>query len=367
MPEGNLKQFIEQIGGASHLRVEADLGDGFVRLNTSEAERRQAAQDIRCTEDIVIELLRNARDAHASHIFIALAKSQDARKIVVIDDGDGIPASMHEHIFEPRVTSKLDTMRVDSWGVHGRGMALYSIAANSELAYVSASAKGLGSSIVVQTNTSKLKEKKDQSSFPRFSLNESHTLIARGPKNIIRSACEFALESRNLCEVYLGSFAEVEAGLLALGREKLNEKDLLFAADCARFKVPYRLATASDPASFAHISASLGLESSERTARRVLNGKISAPVSLLEQIEAQLTAQVLDNGRNSLENAKATRSIARNDSLKISHDDKREFLTEVMNAYAKLAESYYLESEVEADCRLRDGQLYIRIPVARVD
>ena len=65
MGASNLEQFVDSICDESHLRIEDDLGDGFVRLRTSEAERRQAAHDIRSTEDIVIELLRNARDAHA--------------------------------------------------------------------------------------------------------------------------------------------------------------------------------------------------------------------------------------------------------------------------------------------------------------
>ena len=71
--------------------VEDDLGDGFVRLRVSEAERRQAKQDIRCVEDAVIEMLRNARDAHARTIIMGTSRSGDARRIIVADDGDGIP------------------------------------------------------------------------------------------------------------------------------------------------------------------------------------------------------------------------------------------------------------------------------------
>ena len=44
----------------SRLRVESDLGDGFVRLRVTEAQKRQAKQDIRSAEDVAIELLRNA-------------------------------------------------------------------------------------------------------------------------------------------------------------------------------------------------------------------------------------------------------------------------------------------------------------------
>ena len=71
MEGDTLSDFIDDVCGESRLRVEDDLGDGFVRLRSSEAERRQAAQDIRSSEDVVIELLRNARDAGASRIYLA--------------------------------------------------------------------------------------------------------------------------------------------------------------------------------------------------------------------------------------------------------------------------------------------------------
>ena len=139
MGDGNLASFIEDVCGEGHLRVETDLGGGFVRLRSSEAERRQAAQDIRSSEDIIIEMLRNARDAHASNIFVACTREGSTRRIVMIDDGDGVPKHLQQTVFEPRVTSKLDSMHMDKWGVHGRGMALYSIAVNAESATISAS------------------------------------------------------------------------------------------------------------------------------------------------------------------------------------------------------------------------------------
>ena len=160
MADEALEAFIENVCGDSHLRVEADLGDGFVRLRSAEAERRQAAHDIRSTEDIVIEMLRNARDAHAKSIFLAVSREGQRRRLVMIDDGDGVPAAMHERIFEPRVTSKLDSMHMDKWGIHGRGMALYSIAVNAETARVVAS---------------------DAARAPRFSWRRTSTSSARRP------------------------------------------------------------------------------------------------------------------------------------------------------------------------------------------
>ena len=222
MADGSLEAFIENVSGDSHLRVEADLGDGFVRLRSAEAERRQAAHDIRSTEDIVIEMLRNARDAHAKSVFAAVSREGGRRRIVMVDDGDGVPPALHERVFEPRVTSKLDTMHLDKWGVHGRGMALYSIAVNAETARIAASDAGLGSSFIVETDLARVGEKADQSSFPVFERTDAGTVAVRGPKNILRTVCEFALECRRDCTVYLGSVTDVVATLYAFGLSSLT-------------------------------------------------------------------------------------------------------------------------------------------------
>ena len=208
-----LTTFVESVCGDSHLRVETDLGDGFVRLRSAEAERRQAAHDIRATEDIVIEMLRNARDAQAKNVFLAVTREGGRRRLVMVDDGCGIPAALHGRVFEPRVTSKLDTMHLDKWGVHGRGMALYSIAVNAESARVAASAPGLGSSLLVETDLERVGEKTDQSTFPTFEQTESGAFAMRGPRNVLRTACEFALEHRHECTVYCGSASDVAATL----------------------------------------------------------------------------------------------------------------------------------------------------------
>ena len=74
MSADDLIDFVESVSGDAHLAVEERLGDGFVRLKTAEAERRQAKHDIRCVEDVVIEMLRNTRDAHATSIFLATSR-----------------------------------------------------------------------------------------------------------------------------------------------------------------------------------------------------------------------------------------------------------------------------------------------------
>ena len=58
----DLNKFLDQLNIKDSLSVEEDLGNGYVRLKISEAERRQALQDINCVEDIIVELLINSRD-----------------------------------------------------------------------------------------------------------------------------------------------------------------------------------------------------------------------------------------------------------------------------------------------------------------
>ena len=49
--DGSLIDFVQSVSGETFLKVEENLGDGFVRLRISEAERRQAKHDIRSVED----------------------------------------------------------------------------------------------------------------------------------------------------------------------------------------------------------------------------------------------------------------------------------------------------------------------------
>ncbi|MBQ9003908.1 MAG: ATP-binding protein, partial [Eggerthellaceae bacterium] len=281
MPERALTDFIEEVTGERHLRVEDDLGDGFVVLRTSEAERRQARHDIRSTEDIIIEMLRNARDASARNIFVAVSRDGDLRKITMLDDGSGIPDHLTKRIFDARVTSKLDTVHIDTWGVHGRGMALYAVRANAKRAYVAATKLGDGSSLVVETDTSVLPEKVDQSSFPVFVLSDSGTVVVRGTRNINRTVAEFAYVERDHCTVYLGSPVEIAATLYEFGTLLLPASVRAFSNDIASVGVCKRLALASSPDDFSLIAQSIGLSLSSRSARRIMDGEVDslAPVA----------------------------------------------------------------------------------------
>lgn len=355
MESNSLQEFVETVNGTGHLRVEHDFGDGFVRLQTSEAERRQAAQDIQCSEHIVLELLRNARDAHASHIFVAMSRVDTKRVLTVIDDGDGIPESMHRHVFEPRVTSKLDTSHKDAWGLHGRGMALYSIQVNAESAKVACSAPKLGTSICIVTDTTTLPERTDQSTFPEFELTEPGKVNVRGPRNLLRTICEFAIECRSSCAVFVGSPAEICAALYQYGRATLSTVERLFCDDVEGLVITKRLATASDPHEFASIATSLGLDISERTARRIIDGDVTGPDPILERISLK------SNGAPKRKGAGKSIHTARN--VHLDSDDRNLLAESAVSAFKGIADKYYLESDVQATVKASAGRIAISIPI----
>lgn len=361
MTNKSLQDFVEEVNGESHLRIEHDFGDGFVRLRTSEAERRQAAQDIQCSEHIVLELLRNSRDAHASHIFLATSKEGSKRTITVIDDGDGIPSAMHAHVFEARVTSKLDTSHMDDWGLHGRGMALFSIAQNAVSARIAESELSLGCSMHIVTDTSSLPEKTDQSGFPRFELVEGGNVNVRGPRNIIRTSCEFAIASRDSCEVYVGSPAEIAATLYEYGKSTLSAIDRAFCKDASSLPLTKRLAVASDPDDFACIASSLGLDISTRTSRRIIDGQVSEAASLLDMI---VISDARDSVSNSPKKPSSSRAVRR---IKLEKADKEAIADAMKVAFEPLAKQYYLNPDVEAHVSISGGKLIVSIPLVNDD
>lgn len=339
-----LISFIASMTGEGNLRVEENLGEGFVRLRVAEAERRQAKHDIQHVEDIVIEMLRNARDAHATTMYVATTKEGPVRTLLFLDNGSGVPADMHDRIFDARVTSKLESMKMDRWGVHGRGMALYSIRENTDEARVVTSAPGLGSSFKVVADTDRLPERADQSSWPQATRDDTgHWVCSRGPHNIIRTACEFALEEQHGCDVFLGSPAEIAATLHAQALSSLDASKMLFVDDETELPVVDRLGCASDAADFMRIAAGLGIEISERTAHRILSGQIK-PVR-------SVTARLLRTRREPKPNAPIDLTRDRR-GLKIAQDDLDEFSRTLERDFEGIASRYYLSLTREPRIRV---------------
>jgi hypothetical protein len=355
--DDTLIDFISSVSGDAYLKVEESLGDGYVRLKISEAERRQAKHDIRGVEDIVVELLRNARDAHAQHIYVATARDGDQRSITVVDDGIGVPMHLHDSIFEPRVTSKLETMVTDRWGVHGRGMALYSVRSNASTARVASSDLHKGMAIRVTVDTTQLTERADQSTWPTVERGEDGRLsVVRGPHNIVRRVLEFACEHPEI-DVCIGTPTEVLATLFAHARERLDTSELMFCDDRSKMLVWQRPAVSGDAEELVEVAGELGLPVSERTAHRVLAGDL-AP---LEVVVAQAAAE--DEPP-----VPAKPDIYRDRrSLHIHAADLAAFRVELERAFNALGERYYLGLRAEPKITVGANEIRVRFPVQKED
>lgn len=352
-----LADFVSDVLGSSAIRVEENLGDGYVRLVVDEAERRQARHDIRCVEDVVIEMLRNARDAGASQIFVATSRSGDERRLVMLDDGCGIPDELQEKVFEARVTSKLDTVHEDRWGIHGRGMALFSIRQNCRESAVLASVPDGGTSIAVTADVADLVERADQSTWPSMATDEDGSqTVGTGPHNIVRTCCEFALEERGSVAVYLGSPAEIVATVRARVSSSVDDTGLLFVDDLSSLPVLQRLCAAADARELVDVAASLGLVISERTAHRILAGSIR-PV---RSVAARLTHTSDGPSRPApLDLAKDRRG------LKLAPDDVEEFSRAMERAFDYIADRYYVSLDDAPRIRLSGDKLVVTFDIAK--
>lgn len=357
-PDDSLLNFVTSVSGEAYLKVEETLGDGYVRLRVSEAERRQAKHDIRSVEDIIVELLRNSRDAHARRIFVATAREGEQRFITLVDDGVGVPVAMHERIFEPRVTSKLETMVMDQWGVHGRGMALFSIRSNAAEARIAASDTHKGAALVVITDSADLTERADQSTWPVIERDDRGELkVARGPHNIVRRIVEFAVEHPGI-DVYCGTPTEVLSTLSALGRKGKDASSLLFCDNVEKLPICDRAAAAADAGELVDIAESLGLHISERTAHRVLGRELPVLEPVLSIV----------SGSSESPESPGTPDIYRDRrGLKLHHADIAEFRRELEAAFDLIAERYYLHLKCEPKITVGKEDIRVRFEVEKED
>lgn len=349
----DLLSFVESVVGEEPLRVEESLGDGFVRLRVSEAERRQAKHDIRSIEDATIEILRNARDAGATTIYLATSREGDQRVLTCIDDGCGMPATMAERIFEARVTSKLDSMAMDRWGVHGRGMALFSIRHNALESRVCASAPDLGTSLIARFDCASVNERADQSTWPKIAKNENGRFVTvKGPHNILRTAIDFSLDSRKRLDVYLGSAADILATLLARGRATQNSEP----AD----GVPIwcRPSLAANAQELVQVAGELGLSVSERTAYRVLAGDVEPLLPL--DVCALEVGYARHGSTKEVDLGKDCRG------LKVGASDLEDFSHEMERSFDLLAQRYYLQLRGEPKVRVGHDAITVTFEIDKM-
>ena len=238
-------------------------------------------------------------------------------------------------------------------------MALYSISENSNEARVVYSDTNLGSSIYAKVDTKKVGEKRDQSSFPEFYVNDDNELVVRGPKNILRTACEFAFGYRTSGNVYVGSPVEIAATLYNSGKAGVKA---VFSEPDEKTKLVDLLSYSSDVHDFKKYAADLGISLSKRTARRIMDGQIPAQPSLLERI-AKRGIQGKTESLDSLNIKGIYRTKPKTKSVKLDSQDKEALASAVQESFAHLAPKYYLDGEVSPKVNVKGNKVTVSFEV----
>jgi hypothetical protein len=222
-----------------------DLGAGFARLTGVEGARRTPSR-ISYVEDALLELLRNARDAGATGIYVASTlKNKRYRTLTVIDDGHGIPDSHRDLILEPGVTTRhLDPVTFPEdppAAPHGSGLSLYQI-----------NTRSLATRVLSASNPTSIQTTLDTTTLPERALQST----TRPSKSNLRATLLDFTTSTNrhtkTLNTYYGSPARILATLLhdRIIPTKVGIEGLRKAA------------------------VGLGLEVSTRSVRRVLRGEV---------------------------------------------------------------------------------------------
>ena len=346
--ERNVLDFVSSITDTALLRIEERLPHGFVRLKVAEAERRQAQHDIRSVEDIVRELVRNARDAGANRVFVASQKEKGQyRWLTVIDDGCGIPSDMHQLVFEPRVTSKSEDFEEDRYGVHGRGMALFSIRSRVSDACVVSSIPGYGTAISLTVDTHKVPERSDQTTMPRLELSDGTEEVGGGPHNVSRVLLEMSIDSPGM-DFYLGSFAEVLATIRGLqSLQGLKTEGEIWSG----------VTGLEDARELARLSKKvLGLPISERNAYRVLKEEVAPLLPVYHQASSASGSR--EHGRlNTVPSNE--RLMVRNPLRRLGKSDLVEIQNETQRIVEKILQRYYLRTSGSPRIRKSHGKISI--------
>jgi hypothetical protein len=221
-----------------------DLGAGFARLTGVEGARRGPSR-ITHVEDALLELLRNARDAGATSIYVASTlRDRRFRTLTVIDDGHGIPDSHRDLILEPGVTTRHLDPVIDepSSSPHGAGLSLYQIKTRS-----------LTTKILSPSDPTSIQATFDTNTLPERALQST----TRPSKTNLRATLQHFTESTNSkrhrpLDAYYGPPARILATLLH-----------------NRIIPPVR-----DGRRLREQAASLGLGVSVRSVQRIMRGEI---------------------------------------------------------------------------------------------
>ncbi len=261
------------------------------------------------------------------------------RRLTVLDEGSGIPRPVQARIFESRVTSKVDEVLTDSHGIHGRGMALFSIRRAVESIELVRSGEGRGTIFKVLVDLHRLPERKDQSTWPTISL-EDGAMVATGPHNVLRSLVELTFDE-SAPSIYLGSNAEVLATLFAhsrelarRGRDGRSTRDVPSGRTCTP-SARERSWPITPP-------SPLGLEVSERNAFRILEEDIGPllPLNELSLRRSGIEQPSVPGGEDG--ERVAPRETYRT-TRRFSRSDLDDLAAEVLEAAGKMGDKYFLK------------------------
>jgi hypothetical protein len=300
-------------------------------------------------------MLRNSRDAGASIIFVASSKEDNLiRKVAIIDDGDGIPVELHNRVFEPRVTSKLEKLITDRYGIHGRGMALFSISEVADEVELVFSSPGRGSVFRVETSTGLLNEKKDQSTYPTIKYRKGEPIIIKGPHNIIRTVLEFSLDNQHL-EIYLGSPTEVLATMSYLCSIEQPALASETNPDKTQAHKIWRCVGSVKAAALLSDVAErrLGMKVSVRNAQRILSGRVEPLKPIVETLTQQESKAPEQKQIDLLKTEPLSRRIAR--------EDLDELAGLVKDSLKGIADKYFIEISDAPDVQVEKDSLKITI------
>ena len=200
----------------------------------------------------------------------------------------------------------------------------------------------------------------DQSTWPSLGTDDDgEQSCVRGPHNIVRTCCEFALEERGACEVYLGSPAEVAATARARMRPSADASELLFMDALSELPVLERLSAAADASELLRVASSLGLEMSERTSHRIVSGQVRPARSVLARLTHRGDARPQRPREVDLERDRR--------GLRIAPADVEEFSRAMERDFALLAERYYLSLSSDPKVRVGRGKITVTFDLEESD
>ena len=236
-----------------------DLGAGFARLTGVEGARRTPSR-LAFVEDALLELLRNARDARATSIYVASTlKNKRYRTLTVIDDGHGIPDSHKDLILEPGVTTRHldpvthpgDPPAAHQGSSHGAGLSLYHIKTRS-----------LATSVLSASNPTSIQTTFDTSTLPERALQSTTRPSKTNLRATLLKFTHATNRQGNTLHTYYGPPSRILATLL-------HNRIIQHGKDMEGLR---------------QVAVGLGLEVSARSVRRVWRGEIrpEAPVSAEE-------------------------------------------------------------------------------------